>query len=118
MTIEEQRYQEECIVIAKRCWKDEAMTIPFDLTDIKVEIQVIKTSNGLLVKDIEGHDMIIPDSAITKIGQDFAYIITRENSQLINFNIKLQFSFIQNDCVMKIYSSDIVINSAKQCKEV
>ena len=115
---EEKRYQEECIVIAKRCWKDEAMTIPFELDNTKVEIQVIKTSNGLLVKDILGHDMIIPDSAITKIGQDFAYIITRENSQLINFNIKLQFSFIQNDCVMKIYSSDIVINSAKQCKEV
>ena len=118
MIIEEQRYQEECIVIAKRCWKDEAMTIPFELDDIKVEIQVIKTSNGLLVKDVLGHDMIIPDSAITKVGQDFAYIITRENSQLINFNIKLQFSFIQNDCVMKIYSSDIVINPAKQCKEV
>ena len=99
-------------------FEDEAMTIPFELDDIKVEIQVIKTSNGLLVKDVEGHDMIIPDSAITKVGQDFAYIITRENSQLINFNIKLQFSFIQNDCVMKIYSSDIVINSAKQCKEV
>lgn len=114
---QEQRYREECITISKRCWEDEAKTIPFDLSTIKIEIQVIKASSGLIVKDILGQPMIIPDAAITKVGQDFSYIIDRANSQLIDNDIKLQYSFIQNNCVMKFYET-IEISNAKECKEV
>lgn len=115
--IQYRKYSEECIAIEKRLWKDAEKTIPFNLEGYEIQIHIIRVSTGLVARNSQGLPMIYKDEDITKVANEFALIIPREDSILLESDVQLQLSLKQNNCVLKTVLEDIEIYKSKNWEE-
>lgn len=115
--IQYRKYSEECIAIEKRLWKDTEKTIPFNLEGYEIQIHIIRASTGLVARNSQGLPMIYKDEDITKVANEFALIIPREDSILLESDVQLQLSLKQNNCVLKSVLEDIEIYKSKNWEE-